>query len=86
MGLILSIMVFLALLLLVLALLLERATRILIFQADRLLKTTFLVLNKAILEIVVQEYRFSIRFLSLNGLSLIDWIFVQPRATGFFKI
>jgi hypothetical protein len=28
----------------------------------------------------------SIRFLSLNGLSLIDWIFVQPRATGFFKI
>jgi hypothetical protein len=62
MGLILSIMVFLALLLLVLALLLERATRILIFQADRLLETTFLVLNKAILEIVVQEYRFQSDF------------------------
>jgi hypothetical protein len=86
MGPILGNMVFLALLLLVLVLLLARTMRILVIQADRLLEATFLVLNKAILEIVVQEYRFSIGFLSLNGLSLIDWIFVQPRATGFFKI
>jgi hypothetical protein len=79
-------MVFLALLLLVLVLLLARARRILVIQADRLLEVTFLVFNKAFLEIVVQESRFSIGFLSLNGLSLMDWIFVQPRATGFFKI
>jgi hypothetical protein len=57
-----------------------------IFQAGKLLETTFLVLSKALLEIIVQGYRFSIGFLSLNDLSSIDWIFVQPRATGFFKI
>jgi hypothetical protein len=72
--------------LLVLVLLLARAIRTLVIPADRLHKATFLVLNKAFLEIIVQEYRFSTGFLSQNGLSLIDWIFVQPMASGFFKI
>jgi hypothetical protein len=79
-------MVFLALMLLVLVLLLARAIRPLVIPADRLHKATFLVLNKAFLEIIVQEYRFSTGFLSQNGISLIDWIFVQPMASGFFKI
>jgi hypothetical protein len=85
-GPILSALVLLAIRSLALAPLLVRATKILIIQAGKLLESKSLVLSKAFLEIVVQEFRFSIGFLSLSGLSLIDWIFVQPRATGFFKI
>jgi hypothetical protein len=68
----LSALVLLAIRSLALAPLLVRATKVLIIQAGKLLVSKSLVLSKAFLEIIIQEFRFSIGFLSLRDLSLID--------------